>query len=181
MAGSCNDINVLHRSTVFDRVVKGEAPIVHYEINGHEYNKPYYLGDGIYPSWPVFVKTIRRPNSEKQKKFAQHQEAIRKDVERAFGVLQSRFAIVRHPARTWSKELIWEVMPACVIMHNMIVEDERDDARLFDQGWEFQSQLIQPIPGQASFQQYIHVLDEMQDRETHIQLQDDLVNHVWVH
>ena len=66
----------------------------------------------------------------------------RKDVERAFGVLQSRFAIVRHPARTWSKELMWEVMTACVIMHNMIVEDERDDARLFDQGWEFQGELI---------------------------------------
>ena len=87
MTGSCNDINVLHRSTLFDRVVKGETPIVHYEINGHEYNKPYYLADGIYPSWPVFVKTIRKPNSEKQKKFAQHQEAIRKNVERAFGVL----------------------------------------------------------------------------------------------
>jgi hypothetical protein len=59
-----------------------------------------------------------------------------KDVKRAFGVLQSRWAIVHHPARTWSTEVTWEVMTACVIMHNMIVKDERDEG-IYDQGWEF--------------------------------------------
>ena len=72
-------------------------------------------------------------------------------------------------------------MAACVIMHNMIVEDERDDARLFDQDWEFQGEFVEPIPGPASFQEYLHVLDEMTDKVTHIQLQKDLVEHVWSH
>jgi hypothetical protein len=31
---------------------------------------------------------------------------------------------------------MWEVMKACVIMHNMIVEEERDDS-VYDQGWDF--------------------------------------------
>jgi hypothetical protein len=31
---------------------------------------------------------------------------------------------------------MWEVMPACVIMHNMIVEDERNDD-IHDQGGSF--------------------------------------------
>jgi hypothetical protein len=40
---------------------------------------------------------------------------------------------------------MWEVMNACVIMHNMIVEEERDDS-VYDQGWDFQvSCLLQTL------------------------------------
>jgi hypothetical protein len=45
------------------------------------------------------MKSITLPQTEKHQLFAKHQEGARKDVERAFGVLQSRFSIVRHPAR----------------------------------------------------------------------------------
>jgi hypothetical protein len=31
---------------------------------------------------------------------------------------------------------MWEIMTAYVIMHNMIVEEERDDS-VYDQGWDF--------------------------------------------
>ena len=61
-----------------------------------------------------------------KKNFAMKQEACRKDVERAFGVLQSRFAIVAGPARLWRKEILHDIMTSCIIMHNMIIEDERD-------------------------------------------------------
>ena len=43
-------------------------------------------------------------------------------------------------------------MTACVIMHNMIVEDERPE-RLYDQGFQFQGENVVPEPeGAATFE-----------------------------
>ena len=72
------------------------------------------------------------------------QESARKDVERAFSVLQSRLGIVRNPALSWDEGKPWEVMTACVIMHNMIVKDKRDD-RIFDQGFDYQGENVEPL------------------------------------
>ncbi|BFG41560.1 hypothetical protein CerSpe_278340 [Prunus speciosa] len=87
LPGSHNDINVLKQSTVFGELVEGRAPPVNYSVNGHNYTMGYYLFDGIYPPWSTFVKTIPSPQGNKKKLFATSQEAARKDVERAFGVL----------------------------------------------------------------------------------------------
>ena len=129
-----------------------------------------------------FVKTIHKPDDEKTRRFSQQQEAARKDVERVFDVLQSRWAIARHPARTWSKETMWEVMIACAIMHNMIVEDGPDE-RVFDQGWEFQGGggLIHPALGPPTFQQYLHMHHEIRDKANHKLLLKDLLEHMWIH
>ena len=66
-------------------------------INGHEYDKGYYLADDIYPTRSTFVKIIRNPVGETHCHFAKRQEVVRKDVERAFGVLQARWDVVRYP------------------------------------------------------------------------------------
>jgi hypothetical protein len=39
MAGSNNDINVLHRSPVFSRLTECIAPQISYEINGNPFDK----------------------------------------------------------------------------------------------------------------------------------------------
>ncbi|XP_010687133.1 uncharacterized protein LOC104901279 [Beta vulgaris subsp. vulgaris] len=123
---SCNDLNVLHQSLVFRDVLEGRAPPVQFTVNGNQYDKGYYVTDGIYPNWATFIQSVTCPLTLKDKLFAQHQEGARKDVERAFGVLQSRFAIVRKPSLAWDEEILNDIMLSCIIMHNMIVEDEQD-------------------------------------------------------
>ncbi|KAH9724893.1 nuclease [Citrus sinensis] len=94
LPNSNNDINVLEASHLFANLASGIAPPAHYVIKGNEYNMSYYLADGIYLKWSTLVQTIHDPRGPKKKLFAMKQEACRKDVARAFEVLQSRFAIV---------------------------------------------------------------------------------------
>jgi hypothetical protein len=182
LPGSNNDINVLHRSPLFDRLANGEAPEVKYTINGHNYDMGYYLADGIYPTWSTFVKTKKAPANVKDKNFAKVQEAQRKDVERAFGVLQARFAIVRGPARFWDEATLRDIMTACVIMHNMIIEDERHDDSLHEP-YEKNDADVRDVVSQAGttkFTSFSQMREEIKNSHVHHQLQKDLVEHLWL-
>ena len=180
LPGSHNDINVLHRSSLFAKLAEGKAPQVHYNINGHDYKMGYYLADGIYPSWATFVKTIPEPHGNKRKYFAKAQEAVRKDVEHAFGVLQSRFAIVRGPAQFWDEETLGDIMKACVIMHNMIIEDEEEVDP--DERFDYSGENVKPSHDHhPDLDEFIKTHKKIRDNETHHQLQEDLVDHLWQH
>ena len=41
-------------------------------------------------------------------------------------MLQSRYAIIKGPSRLWYKEELIDIMHACIVLHNIIVEDEGD-------------------------------------------------------
>ncbi|XP_070679224.1 uncharacterized protein [Malus domestica] len=97
-----------------------------YWVNERKYDGPYYLANFIYPRWSTFVKTVPRPQSAKEKHFASCQEGCLKDVERCFGIFQSRWAIVMGAARMFDVKLLRSIMMTCIILHNMIVEDEYD-------------------------------------------------------
>ncbi|XP_057431842.1 uncharacterized protein LOC130724587 [Lotus japonicus] len=183
--GTLNDINVLDRSPVFDDVEQGKAPNVNFFVNQRPYNMAYYLADGIYPSYPTFVKSIRLPQSEPDKLFAQVQEGCRKDIERAFGVLQARFKIIREPARLWDIADLGIIMRSCIILHNMIVEDERDTYAQrwtdFEQSGEGGSSTPQPYSTEVlpAFANHVRARSELRDSNVHHELQADLVKHIW--
>ncbi|XP_021825146.1 uncharacterized protein LOC110766175 [Prunus avium] len=89
---------------VFNDVLRGHSPQITYQINNTVYSGAYYLADGIYPRWTTFVKTIPNPQSQKEKSFVAFQEGYRKDMERCFGILQARWAIIRSAARMLDEE-----------------------------------------------------------------------------
>jgi hypothetical protein len=110
---------VLYRSSVFDNLAAGNGPHVRYTLNGRGYDMGYYLGDDIYPEWMTLITTDSRPQSRKQRIFTTKQHAHRKDVERAFGVLQAKYAICKRPARMWDHEDLKYIIDRIVILHNM--------------------------------------------------------------
>ncbi|GAA0154091.1 hypothetical protein LIER_12172 [Lithospermum erythrorhizon] len=87
--------SINYRSPIFYDIESGEARFVDFTMNVRVYNLAYYLANGIYPKWSVFVQSLQLPQGNKAQLFAKQHESCRKDVERAFGVLQARFSIIR--------------------------------------------------------------------------------------
>ncbi|KAF4141693.1 hypothetical protein GN958_ATG09113, partial [Phytophthora infestans] len=109
-----NVINILDQSPIFDNLLRSEAPPVEYVINGRRYYMAYFLADGIYPDWPVFVKTIGLPGNMKHRYFVRCQEGCREYIELCFGVLQARWRILAVPFRLWSAEAMSTVVKTCL-------------------------------------------------------------------
>ena len=128
--GSNNDVNILNKSPISQQLVDGTFPKVTFEVNGTEFDNMYLLVDGIYPEWAIFVKTFAQPQDQKRAHFSKMQEGARKDVERCFGVLQARFQILKKPSKYWNHLTMSKIMKACCIIHNMIIDDEREDLDL---------------------------------------------------
>ncbi|KAH9457201.1 hypothetical protein Pst134EA_033057 [Puccinia striiformis f. sp. tritici] len=176
--GSHNDINVLDMSPLFTNILNGVAPKCTFLINGNEYSQAYFLADGIYPDYATIVKTISQPQGLERQHFAKMQEALRKDVERAFGVLQARFAIVAQPARGWSQKKLYEIMKTCIILHNMIVENERGSPH--EHIYDGVSALVEPARMEsADFLEFVRNYQSIRDEAAHHQLKNDLIKHLW--
>ncbi|TVU25793.1 hypothetical protein EJB05_28302 [Eragrostis curvula] len=178
LSGSCNDINVLQRSSIFSVYVRGKTPPIQFTVNGRTYDMRYYLADGIYPEWPAFVKSVRHPMERKTEHFAAMQEGACKDIERAFGVLQTRWAVIRGPAYGWDRERLSDIMTACIIMHNMIVEDEKDEAT--NTNFDNIGTLANPSLGSNTEREaFVAAHHKLRDQAVHHQLQRDLIEHNW--
>jgi hypothetical protein len=91
--------------------------------------------------------------------------------------LQARFAIVLGPARFWDKKTLNNIMMACVILHNMIIEDERDlNLEFF---YNNVGSRVKPTRNLDRIQAFLETYREIKDSSTHLQLQKDLVEHHW--
>lgn len=125
-SGTNNDITIVSRSPLFRDVFNDYFNVRSkrgYKIipEGKIRRLYYFLVDGIYPNWPLFAKPIHQPVNEEEGKYSSFQEGVRKDIERLFGILQIRFAIMRREFLGWDINEILKITNVCVILHNMMV------------------------------------------------------------
>ena len=136
------------------------------------------------------MKAIRNPITPQQAHFTKMQESFRKDVERAFGIFQARFAIVTVPAHGWDRENLQYILMTCIILHNMIIEDEREEeevmidpddittrpmaAEIYER-YEPDHEVERNAPG---FKEFMSRYQEVRCPVVHYYLQEDLVKHL---
>lgn len=138
--GALNDPNILQVSPLLERLtdrtfkrIEEESGVVpfHIDLCEEPFTKTFILVDGAYPSWARFIKTIQEPITPEQRRFSKWQEACRKDIERAFGVLQNRWKAVTNPIFSLGMERATHVTACCIILHNMgVAERIMGDIRL---------------------------------------------------
>jgi hypothetical protein len=107
-------------------------------IDGKQFDRLWVTVNGIYPKLSRFVRTLSQPVDKDQAKYAKWQEKTRKDVERGFGVLQSKFCILTQKVELWSIKDIISVTDCCLLLqHNWMVtvrlsRDESESNEWYD-------------------------------------------------
>ncbi|XP_026435213.1 uncharacterized protein LOC113332932 [Papaver somniferum] len=179
LPGSQNDINVLHKSPLFEDLKYGICPQVRFTINGHQYTHGYYLADGIYPKWSTLVQCYRQPPvgalGRSHRHFNTAQMAARKDVERAFGILKRKFTIICGPYRGLSPR---EMRKTMLILHNMIIQETRRDSEWTNYEDEDLRPEIHPQRGVPA-RNYAQMTNYIQNQNLYDSLRDDLRVNLW--
>lgn len=185
--------SILYASTLFHSIHLGSWPPTRPQttIAGFSLTWFYYLTDGIYPDWRVFIKTYTNPKSSKEKNFGRQQEAVRKAVERFFGVLSRKYRMLRNPCSLWYKEDMASIMEACVIRQSMTVLERKCNftgtrkARITADATEAEGagrttyHALVP-PGLLPSRKWLHeVADHVESHAHHAQLQTALVEHMY--
>lgn len=86
----------------------------------------YYCVDGSYSKYSIFIDNIPGTMSTIDKHLFATQEALRKDVARAFCSLICRWRTLHHPCMIWDKYVISKVITTAIILHDMILEYRRN-------------------------------------------------------
>jgi len=157
----------INQSPLFLPEQNGTAPKCPMYVHGRLYKRGYYLIDGIYPTWSVFVKATQYPTDPKDKRFKKVQESARKDVERGFGILKAKWGILKRPLRAMSIDKIRKLVYTCMILHNMIL---KDDGNAISPVY-IRDPPVQPVEDDDA-------LEELHDPEIHHRLRYDITEHL---
>ena len=151
--GSLNDINIWNRSCLLKGFLDGsfarDVDFLFTIDDDKVFDRLWILFDGIYPELSRFVKTLQEPVGRKACRYAVWQESARKDVERAFGVLQRKFQVLVKKVELWYVSDIANIVKCCLCLHNMMV------ATRMAQGEE-ESEEFYAFPGLAQDEDDMH-------------------------
>ncbi|PXF49586.1 hypothetical protein BWQ96_00656 [Gracilariopsis chorda] len=190
--GAKDDLSIMEQSNLYNAVRGGKWPPIRQPtcIAGLTVNWFYYLADGIYPDFRIFMKPLSNPRTKKETMYSQHQLAAQKAVESVFGVLFSHFQILYRPARLWHKKDLNMVLKACCVIHNMIC-DSRNESYTGTTNVAFTDEELEQMRSvdfkklkrpASTYEQALlwrEYVDPIEDPEAHPLLQTALRSRIW--
>ena len=76
--------------------------------------------------------------------------------------------------------MLHDIMTTCIIMHNMIIEDERDlEAPIEDVMEAPAPEVEMVVDDYTQFQQFLARHRQIKDKDAHIALRNTLIDHLW--
>mmetsp|Transcript_3458 Transcript_3458/g.7882 ORF Transcript_3458/g.7882 Transcript_3458/m.7882 type:complete len:412 (+) Transcript_3458:205-1440(+) len=87
-----------------------------------EMHRPYVLCDGGYNHWATMMPPFGATSKPAERRWGEMLESVRKDVECTFGILKSRFRILRHGMRLHKPHSIDGAWFTCCMLHNMLLD-----------------------------------------------------------
>jgi hypothetical protein len=107
------------------------------------------------------------------------QASVRKDVECAFDLLKKMFNILVIPDQSNSQCTLELIMRACIILHNMIIDDERDGG--YNKNYHTVTSIVAPpitYEASTSLTTILQMEAHLTSRFLFLILQANLIEHV---
>ncbi|XP_020258908.1 uncharacterized protein LOC109835342 [Asparagus officinalis] len=80
-------------------------------------------------------------------------------------------------ARFWKKHVLHDIMTACIIMHNMIIKDERDLYVPIQEVSEAPTPEVNMVADETT--RFTQFIAKIKDKDAHIVLRNALIDHLW--
>uniref|UniRef100_A0A251VAE3 Putative harbinger transposase-derived protein n=1 Tax=Helianthus annuus TaxID=4232 RepID=A0A251VAE3_HELAN len=173
LPGSLNDLNIIYQSQIFEDVVAGTGPDTSFTVSGVEYRRGYYLADGYTQRTRQSLKLFRTRQTTKEKSLRSIKRVREKILNGLLVFHKKKWHIIEHPARSATPKRLRNIMYACIILHNMIIEDE--GRAICEYGENASTGNTVPVSGE---QQDLNMF-ALRNEYTHHNLQADLVEYIW--
>ncbi|KAK1407238.1 hypothetical protein QVD17_38852 [Tagetes erecta] len=154
----CDSIIYLYRTEFLRRATSHDIALL-YQAHEEKHHLPGMFGsiDCTHFVWRSCPTSL----------FKKVQESARKDVERGFGILKSKWGILKRPLRAMSIDKIRKLVYTCMILHNMIL---KDDGNAISPVY-IRDPPVQPVEDDDA-------LEELHDSEIHHRLRYDITEHL---
>lgn len=106
--GSAHDARIFNESLLCERLQSG----IH---------RGFLLGDSGYPCRSYLLTPIGNPSTDKQSRYNTSHVRTRNTIERAFGILKRRFAVLSIPVRT-KLDTTKKIIMSCAVLHNIAID-----------------------------------------------------------